>query len=57
MQISTSKTAYGYFGKEWITFKESSTVNRKGVTYVAMSTVTYQNGRKFTLNPVYFPNY
>ena len=37
----------------WITFKVSSTVN---VTSVAMTTVTYQNGKEITLNPIYFAN-
>ena len=40
----------------WINFGASSTVNRKSVTSVAMTTMTYQNGRKCTFNPIYFAN-
>ena len=39
-----------------ITFRASSTVIRQSVTLVAMTTVRYQNGRKFTFNSIYFAN-
>ena len=62
LQISTKKPAYRHFGRDetkvmhWITIEASSTVNRLSATSVAMTIVTYQIGRKFTFNPVYFEN-
>ena len=39
-----------------ITFKVSSTDNKQNVSSVVVTTVTYKNGREFTLNPIYFAN-
>ena len=38
-----------------ITFRASNSVNGLSVPSVAMRTVTFQNGRKLTFNPIYFP--
>ena len=42
----------------WITFKASSAINRWSVTgtSVAITTVAYENGGKFTFNQLYFAN-
>ena len=62
-QTPTSKTVYMHISEKnetkvmnGITFRASSKVNRYSITSVAMTTVTYQTGRKFTFNPIYFVN-
>ena len=39
-----------------ITFRESNSVNGIKCLSVAMTTVTFQNGRKLTFNPIIFAN-
>ena len=54
MNISEKK--YETKAMHTVTFQISHSVNRWSVSTVAMTTMTFQNGPKFTFNPIYFAN-